>query len=164
METGGFCRLKSMVIMKAIYFQWCTRFSGSAITSVSEKFYWAIYIHQKGVYRHLWFFLPLNVWWCCWPCWNSFVVFGSVKLQSHICFAIVFCQGWVFSLHVWSDWLLILCEVQSIIYNIVLTCFSILFRLDFNCRYKFLVLWKSYSMSSFISWPPYAQCSVIIVK
>jgi hypothetical protein len=46
--TQVVCRLKSMVIMKAIYFQWCTRFSGSAITSVAEKFYWAKYIHQKG--------------------------------------------------------------------------------------------------------------------
>jgi hypothetical protein len=114
---------------------------------------------------HLCFLLPLNLWWCCWLCWNSLVVFASVKLQSQICFAVVsFCQGWVFSLHVWSDWLLILCQVQSILNDIVVRCFSILFRLDFNCMYKFLVLWRSYSMAGFISWPPYAQCSVIIVK
>jgi len=37
--TQVVCRLKSMVIMKAIYLQWCTRFSGSAITGVGEKFF-----------------------------------------------------------------------------------------------------------------------------
>jgi len=27
---------------------------------------------------HLCFLLPLNLWWCCWLCWNSLVVFASV--------------------------------------------------------------------------------------